>query len=141
MLTSIDVNFIFASACLLESLGDKELFSSGNILQIADVVRRVVLASCCSCYAFSQQLVYFFLVKRVKCFETRRDEVEGNIRTLGKTKLTGFPRYLTLSVLLYFQTFTSTYFNSNKRIRFSGANQNSRLGTYKNTNLILKTTE
>ena len=141
MLTSIDVNFIFASACLLESLGDKELFSSGNILQIADVVRRVVLASCCSCYVFSQQLVYFFLVKRVKCFETRRDEVEGNIRTLGKTKLTGFPRYLTLSVLLYFQTFTSTYFNSNKRIRFSGANQNSRLGTYKNTNLILKTTE
>ena len=54
MLTSIDVNFIFASACLSESLGDKELFSSENILQIADVVRRVVLASCCSCYVFSQ---------------------------------------------------------------------------------------
>ena len=30
------------------------------------------------------------------------DEVEGNIRTRGKTKLTGFPRDLTLSVLLYF---------------------------------------
>ena len=28
--------------------------------------------------------------------------VSGNIRTLGKTKLTGFPRDLTLSVLLYF---------------------------------------
>ena len=31
------------------------------------------------------------------------------------------------------------HFNSNKRI--TGANQNSRLGTYNNTNLILKTTE
>ena len=31
-----------------------------------------------------------------------RDEVEGNIRTRGKTKLTGFLRDLTLSVLLYF---------------------------------------
>ena len=31
-----------------------------------------------------------------------RDEVEGNIRTRGKTKPTGFPRDLTLSVLLYF---------------------------------------
>ena len=28
--------------------------------------------------------------------------VKGNIRTQGKTKLTGFPRDLTLSVLLYF---------------------------------------
>ena len=43
-----------------------------------------------------------------------RDEGEGNIRTRGKTKLTGFPRDLTLSV--------STYFNSNKRIRLSGTN-------------------
>ena len=40
--------------------------------------------------------------------DVSRDEVEGNIRTGGKTKLTGFPRDLTLSVLLYFQTFTST---------------------------------
>ena len=40
--------------------------------------------------------------------EVPRDEVEGNIRTQGKTKLTGFPRNLTLSVLLYFWTFTST---------------------------------
>ena len=40
--------------------------------------------------------------------DVSRDEVEGNIRTRGKTKLTGFPRDLTLSVLLYFWTFTST---------------------------------
>ena len=40
--TSIDVKFIFNSACLSESLGDKGLFSSANILQIEDVVRRVV---------------------------------------------------------------------------------------------------
>ena len=35
--------------------------------------------------------------------------------------------------------FLDFHFNSNKRI--TGANQNSRLGTYKNKNLILKTTE
>jgi len=35
--------------------------------------------------------------------------------------------------------FLDFHFNSNKRI--TEANQNSRLGTYKNTNLILKTTE
>ena len=42
-----------------------------------------------------------------------------------------------------FVIFLDFHFNSNKRI--TGANQNSRLGTYKNTykntNLILKTTE
>ena len=48
---------------------------------------------------------------------------------------------LTLSVLLYFQTLTLTYFNSNKRIRLSRVNQNSPLSNYKNTNLILQTTE
>ena len=32
MLTSIDANFIFDSAFLSASLGDKELFSSENIL-------------------------------------------------------------------------------------------------------------
>ena len=41
-----------------------------------------------------------------------------------------------------FVLFLDLYFNSNKRIsRITGANQNSRLGTYNNTNLILKTTE
>ena len=38
-----------------------------------------------------------------------------------------------------FVTFLDFHFNSNKRT--TGANQNSRLGTYNNTNLILKTTE
>ena len=38
-----------------------------------------------------------------------------------------------------FVVFLDFHFNSNKRI--TGANQNSRLGTYNNTNLILKTTE
>ena len=41
MLTSIDVKF-FDSACLSANLGDKGLFRSANILQVADVVRRVV---------------------------------------------------------------------------------------------------
>ena len=47
MLTSIDVKFIFDSACLSASLGDKGLFSSANILQIADAVRRVVFLPSC----------------------------------------------------------------------------------------------
>ena len=38
-----------------------------------------------------------------------------------------------------FVIFLDFHFNGNKRI--IGANQNSRLGTYNNTNLILKTTE
>ena len=42
MLTFIDVKLIFDSAYLSASLGDKGFFSSANILQIADVVCRVV---------------------------------------------------------------------------------------------------
>ena len=38
-----------------------------------------------------------------------------------------------------FVIFLDFHFNSIKRI--TGANQNSRLGSYNNTNLILKTTE
>ena len=38
-----------------------------------------------------------------------------------------------------FVIFLDFHFNSDKRI--TGANQNSRLSTYSNTNLILKTTE
>ena len=44
--------------------------------------------------------------KSYSCFlespDVSRDYDEGNIRTQGKTKLTGFPRDLTLSVLIYF---------------------------------------
>ena len=42
MLISIDVKFIFDRAFLKASLGVKGLFRSANILQIADVVHRVV---------------------------------------------------------------------------------------------------
>ena len=42
MLTSIDVKFIFDSACLSPSLVDTGLFSSANILQIADAVRKIL---------------------------------------------------------------------------------------------------
>ena len=59
-----------------------------------------------------------------------------NNRTGGKTKLTGFPKGPDIKCFVIFLDF---HFNSNKRI--TGANQNSRLGTYSNTNLILKTTE
>ena len=43
MLTSIDVKFILDSACL-------ELFSSSNILQIADIALRVVFLLFLSCF-------------------------------------------------------------------------------------------
>ena len=43
MLTSIDVKFNPSSiACLSSSLEDRGMFSSANILQVADVVLRVV---------------------------------------------------------------------------------------------------
>ena len=50
MLTSIDVKFISDSACLSATLGDNGLFRSANILQIADVVRRVVFLLFLLCF-------------------------------------------------------------------------------------------
>ena len=50
MLTSIDVKFIFDSARLLASLGDKGFFSSAKILQIANVVHRVVFLLFILCF-------------------------------------------------------------------------------------------
>ena len=50
MLTSIDVKFIFASAHL-------ELFSSSNVLQIADVALRVVFFLFLPCFLLSFCLV------------------------------------------------------------------------------------
>ena len=64
MLTSIDVKFIFDSACLSASLGDKGLFSSANILQIVDAVRRVVFLP--SCYVLANSSPNSSLVRRVK---------------------------------------------------------------------------
>ena len=54
MLTSINVKFIFDSACLSASLGDKGLLSFANILQIADVVCWVVFLLFLLCLIFSQ---------------------------------------------------------------------------------------
>ena len=55
-----------------------------------------------------QRVFNFEQTRSVNIFDVSRHEVEGNSTNRGKTKLTGFPRDLTLSVLLYFQTFTST---------------------------------
>ena len=63
MLSSIDVKFIFYSACLSASLGDKGLFSSANILQIADVVRWVVFLLFLLCF---KPKVHLFLPLEVK---------------------------------------------------------------------------
>ena len=67
---------------------------------------------------------------RVPGLHVNRPKVEGNIRTRGKTKLQG-PEIKCFVIFLEFHS------NSNT----TGANQNRRLGTYKNTILILKTTE
>ena len=58
MLTSIDVKFTFDSVRL-------GLFSSANILQIADVALRVVFLLFLPC--FSYNFARFLLLKRVKC--------------------------------------------------------------------------
>ena len=50
MLTSIVLKFMFDSACLSASLGDERLLSSANILQIADVVGRVVFLLFMACF-------------------------------------------------------------------------------------------
>ena len=52
-LTSIDDKFIFDSACLSGNLGDKGLFRCANILQIADVIRRVVILLRVLAFSFS----------------------------------------------------------------------------------------
>ena len=54
MLTSINVKFIFESACL----GDKGLVCSANVFQIADVVGRVVFLRFLLCF---QPIVHLFL--------------------------------------------------------------------------------
>ena len=50
MLTFIYVKFIFNSARLSASLGDKGLFRYANILQIADVIHRVVFLLYLLCF-------------------------------------------------------------------------------------------
>ena len=61
---------------------------------------------------------------------------EGNSFVTTENKTNWFPEGPGIKCFVIFLDF---HFNSNKRI--TGANQNSRLGTYNNTNLILKTTE
>ena len=63
MLTSVDVEFIFDSACLSASLGDKGLFAA-NILQIADYFVFVFLLFL---QCFSPIVRLFFPRERVKC--------------------------------------------------------------------------
>ena len=60
----------------------------------------------------------------------------GKHQELRENKTNWFPEGPDIKCFVIFLDF---HFNSNKRI--TGANQNSQLGTYNNTNLILKTTE
>ena len=65
MLTSNDVKFIFDSACLSANLGDNGLLRCADILQVADVIRRLVFLLFLL-FLCSQWFACFFLVKRVK---------------------------------------------------------------------------
>ena len=95
MLTSIDVKFTFDSARL-------GLFSSANILQIADVALRVVFLLFLPC--FSYFFAQFLLLKQVKCppffkFTTKTSQprpqvfsVNGALTCKNAAFLTSFPR-------------------------------------------------
>ena len=72
----------------------------------------------------------------LECTIHLMSDPEGNIRTLKENKTNWFPEGPEINCFVIFLEF---HFNSNKRI--TEANQNSRLGTCKNTNIILKTTE
>ena len=61
---------------------------------------------------------------------------ENQTSGLEENKINWFPKGLDIKCFVIFLDF---HFSSNKRI--TGANQNSPLGNYNNTNLILKTTE
>ena len=67
------------------------------------------------------------------CFPRRS---RGKHQDSRENKTNWFPEGPDIKCFVIFLDF---HFNSNKRI--TGANQNSRLGTYSNTNLIIKTTE
>ena len=78
-----------------------------------------------------KQLVLFSL--KSWCFPQLR---LGKHQDSRENKTNWFPERPDIKCFVIFLDF---HFNSNKRI--TGANQNSRLGTYNNTNLILQTTE
>ena len=63
-------------------------------------------------------------------------ESQGKHQDSRENKTNWFPKGPDIKCFVIFLDF---HFNNDKRI--TGANQNSRLGTYNNTNLILKTTE
>ena len=50
MLTSINVKFMFDSACLSATLGDNWFFMCANILQIADVICQVAFLLFLLCF-------------------------------------------------------------------------------------------
>ena len=81
--------------------------------------------------SWGKQLVLFS--RESWCFPRLR---LGKHQDSRENKTNWFPEGPDIKCFVIFLDF---HFNSNKRI--TGANQNSRLGTYNNTNLILKTTE
>ena len=65
MLTSVDVKFIFDSACLWASLGDRGLFAA-NILRI-QIVFSFFFVFLLFLLCFSPRFRLFFPRERVKC--------------------------------------------------------------------------
>ena len=89
MLTSIDVKFIFDSA-------RSGLFSSANILQIADVALRVVFLPFLSCFWLLFRLVLTLKTSEMSAIITKPRpqvfSVNGALTCKNATLLTSFPR-------------------------------------------------
>ena len=85
---------------------EAKFVSSMHLIQ----VHLLVIVSCSvenmASHLLTEYIIHIMSEPSQFCFrespDVSRDEVEGNIRTRRKTKLSGFPRVLTLSVLLYF---------------------------------------
>ena len=84
MLTFVDVKFISIARVYREALEEKGLFRSANILQIADVVRRVVL------------LLFLLCFKTVVRDETSKmfRRVFGHFSFHNQNNSTSFPGFL-----------------------------------------------
>ena len=104
------------------------------------------VSQCCTqLLCFGVTLVITLPKRHATCYLLKRapQKNEGNSFVFPRikhqdsreNKINWFPKGPGIKCFVIFLEF---HFNSNKRI--TGANQNSRLGTYNNTNLILKTT-
>ena len=104
MLTSIDVTFIFTSARLSASLGDRGLFNAANILQILDVVLRVVFLLFLLFLRYFWPIVYLFRADQTRemfryfCSYYQNDSTSSQVFSVNDSIIYDFAAILTSSV-------------------------------------------